>query len=138
MTRDIDYILAGLDKLYTQSTSLTREQVDASSAKSEARLAKKVKDAKERGEKMKVKWSDQAKPFVREAMDSLGGVLGREWEDLKQKVGLLVVKSRHPADRKVDGLAGRCFDQGESPRSWYGAAALTSTGLGKVQHVEEL
>ncbi|ORX38222.1 hypothetical protein BD324DRAFT_649601 [Kockovaella imperatae] len=86
ISRDIDYILAGLDKLYTQSTSLTKEQVEASSKKSEDRLAKKVTTAKERGEKMKIKWNDEGKSFVKEAMDSLNALFGKEWEDLKLKM----------------------------------------------------
>ena len=87
--REIDYVLKGLDKLYSQSPSLSRDQVKASSDKSEERVAKKVATAKERAEKIKVKWSDEGKPMVREAMDSVDAVLGKEWEGLKDNMSWL-------------------------------------------------
>ena len=87
--REIDYVLKGLDKLYFQSTSLTREQVKASSDKSEARVVKKVTAAKERAEKIKAKWADEGKPIVREAMDSVDAVLGKDWEALKEQMSWL-------------------------------------------------
>lgn len=84
--RDFEYILKGLDKLYSASTSLTRDQVDQSAATGDARAARKVKQIQERAERMKVAWHDQGKPIVREAFDDLERALGTEYADLKEKM----------------------------------------------------
>lgn len=86
LERDFEYVLKGLDKLYTASTTLTREQVQKSSAQGNARVAKKVQGVRERNGRLKQRWHDQGKPIVRKQLDALEEALGTEYEDLKQKV----------------------------------------------------
>lgn len=85
--RDFEYILKGLDKLYTASTTLTREQVDKSASMGDARAAKKVKQVQDRADKVKGQWHEQGSPIVREAFDDLERALGTEYKDLQDKVG---------------------------------------------------
>lgn len=88
LERDFEYVLQGLDKLYTTSTTLTREQVQKSSAQGDARIAKKVQGVRERNGRLKQRWHDQGKPIVRKQFDALQEALGTEYEDLKQKVSV--------------------------------------------------
>lgn len=86
MNRDIDYILGGLDKLYTTSTSLTGDQVKQSSEMADDRLAKKVVQIKERIEKKRVEWFDDGQPIVKEGSEAVDAALGREYKDLQSNV----------------------------------------------------
>lgn len=87
LEREFEYILKGLDKLYTSSSKLTREQVAKSAAQGEARVQKRMKGVKDRVELMKGKWFDAGKPIVRRAMDGVSQALGTEYADLAAKVG---------------------------------------------------
>lgn len=86
LEREFEYILKGLDKLYTSSSKLTREQVAKSAAQGEARVQKRMKGVKDRVELMKGKWFDAGKPIVRRAMDGVSQALGTEYADLAAKV----------------------------------------------------
>ena len=86
LEREFEYILKGLDKLYTSSSKLTREQVAKSAAQGGARVQKRMKGVKDRVELMKGKWFDAGKPIVRRAMDGVSQALGTEYADLTAKV----------------------------------------------------
>ena len=84
--REFEYLLKGLDKLYTASTSLTREQVQKSSVQADVRVARKVKGVQERVDRMKQAWHDMGNPIVKQAQNDLDAALGTEYADLESKV----------------------------------------------------
>ena len=84
--REVTYLMKGLDKLYTTSTTLTREQVGQSSSQADARVAKKVVGVKERVKKMKDKWHNDGKSVARKGLVVADAALGTEWTDLANKV----------------------------------------------------
>ena len=84
--RDIDYILTGMDKLYTVSDILKREQVKKSNEMAETRFGNTVTKIRSRIEKRQAEWIDRGKPIVKRASDALDGALGHEWTDLQRKV----------------------------------------------------
>jgi hypothetical protein len=91
LEREFEYLLKGLDKLYTSSTTLTREQVQMSSLQADGRVAKKVQDVKDRVDRMKKAWHDMGLPIVKRAQNDLDAALGNEYADLEAKVSLLTV-----------------------------------------------
>lgn len=86
LTKEVDYILSGLDKLYSESGALTREQVKQSGIMAEQRLSTKLATIKGRGGEVARVTKDQGKPAMRREMDAVDAVLGKEWTDLAMKV----------------------------------------------------
>ncbi|KAK8854512.1 hypothetical protein IAR55_003251 [Kwoniella newhampshirensis] len=84
--REIEYVVKGLDKLYTTSTSLTQDQVKMSSEQSDARVKKVVDKVKERLDTKKSKVVDEAKAVVSKQSDALDKALGVEYRDLASKL----------------------------------------------------
>lgn len=103
LERDFEYVLKGLDKLYTTSTSLTRDQVQRSGAQGDARVARKVQGVRERLGRLKQRWHDQGKSIVQRQSDALQEALGTEYEDLKQKVSRGCLRRVYNADRRWIG-----------------------------------
>ena len=85
--REVDYVNKGLDKLYTGSPKLTREQVAQSSAQAEARVLKKVNEMKARAEKVRTKWTGQTANVVQDTTKAVNKALGEDWATLADKVG---------------------------------------------------
>jgi ElaB/YqjD/DUF883 family membrane-anchored ribosome-binding protein len=83
---EFEYVLKGLDKLYTSSTTLTRDQVRDSGEAGEKRARKTLEKVKARVEKKRVDWFDAGKGVVKEGLDGVDKALGREWEELAEKV----------------------------------------------------
>ena len=86
MNRDTDYVLKGLDKLFTSSSSLTKAQVGESSRMAEERVAKTAGKLKERIEKKRVDWRDQGTPIIKEASEGVDAALGKEYRELQVDV----------------------------------------------------
>ena len=89
--REFEYITSGLDKLYTVSTTLTKEQIDKSSMQAETRVSKKVQQLKDRGQKLKNAWHEGSRPIIKRACDDLDAALGNEWADLRVKVRIVLL-----------------------------------------------
>lgn len=89
MTRDVDYIIRGLDKLFTSSTSLTRDQVKQSSEMAEDRLSKTVQKIVQRVDKKKAQWLEEGRPIVQQASRDIDAALGSEWKELQSNVSVL-------------------------------------------------
>ena len=86
LDRDVEYTLNGLDKLYSASTSLTRDQVKQSSELVDGRLAKKLVTIKERLDKKREEWHDLGTPILKYASAHLDTALGPEWLLLENQV----------------------------------------------------
>ena len=93
LEREFEYLLKGLDKLYTSSTTLTREQVQKSSLQADGRVAQKVQGVKERVDRMKKAWHDMGHPIVKRAQNDLDAALGNEYVDLESKVSTMIAFS---------------------------------------------
>lgn len=81
-----DYILKGLDKLYSTSASLNRDQVKESSEVSDSRYAKRVSTVKERVDKKGSIWQDGANPIVLRAIDDLHATAQGDLAKLESQV----------------------------------------------------
>ena len=92
LDRDVEYTLNGLDKLYTASTSLTRDQIKQSSEMVDDRLAKKLATIKERLDKKREEWHDLGSPILKDASADLDAALGPEWQILENQV--IVVRNQ--------------------------------------------
>ena len=103
LERDMDYILKGLDKLYTASNTLTRDQVKQSSEMANDRLAKKVIQVKEKIEKQREDWTELGRSFIQQAVKAVDDALGPEWNALQSSVS-------HPPGSLCNGNA--------DPRFW--------------------
>lgn len=86
--REVEYVLRGLDKLYTQSTSLTRDQVKMSSDKSDSRVRKTVEKIQKRLDLKKGRVYDERKPVVKNQSDKLDAILGNDYQALAAKVSI--------------------------------------------------
>ncbi|WVN86126.1 uncharacterized protein L203_101287 [Cryptococcus depauperatus CBS 7841] len=84
--REIEYILKGLDKLYTQSTQLKKDQVKASSDTADARVRKTVDKIQQRLELKKGKVYNEEKLIVKKAMDRLDSLIGQGYQELAKKI----------------------------------------------------
>ncbi|KIR33531.1 hypothetical protein I352_04300 [Cryptococcus deuterogattii MMRL2647] len=84
--REVEYVLRGLDKLYTQSTSLTRDQVKMSSDKSDSRVRKTVEKIQKRLDLKKGRVYDERKPVVKNQSDKLDAILGNDYQALAAKM----------------------------------------------------
>jgi predicted transcriptional regulator len=80
-------VLKGLDKLFTSSNSLTREQVSKAAQMAEGRVSKTVQRVKEMVDRQKNTVYEQGKPVVASQWAALDQALGKEHEDLAAKVG---------------------------------------------------
>lgn len=87
LERDMDYVVKGLDKLYSNSPSLTKDQVKNAGDMAEARVGKTVQKVKERVEKQKTAAYDQTKSVVQSQSAAVEKALGHEHADLGKKVG---------------------------------------------------
>ncbi|WRT68718.1 uncharacterized protein IL334_005698 [Kwoniella shivajii] len=87
--REIDYILTGLDKLYTTSTSLKTDQVQKSSEQADARLKKTIEKIKVRLDAQKDKIRDQGVKVVKRESDSLDKALGVEYKELSEQMAYI-------------------------------------------------
>lgn len=77
-----------MDKLYSESGALTRDQVKQSGVMAEKRLLTKLATVKGRGGEVARVTKDQGKPAMKREMDAVDAVLGKEWTDLAMKVSL--------------------------------------------------
>ncbi|WVQ95245.1 hypothetical protein IAU59_002340 [Kwoniella sp. CBS 9459] len=93
--REIDYIHRGLDKLYTSSPSLTRDQVQRSGEQADFRLKKTTDKIRVRLDKLKTKLYEDAKAVAQKQSAALDQALGREYEELAQQM------------KWIDGLTSR-------------------------------
>ncbi|OXG47517.1 hypothetical protein J010_04703 [Cryptococcus neoformans] len=84
--REIEYVLKGLDKLYTQSTSLTKDQVKMSSDTSDNRVRKTVEKIQKRLDLLKGRVYDERKPIVKNQSDKLDAILGNDYQALAAKM----------------------------------------------------
>ncbi|WVQ79772.1 hypothetical protein IAT38_001872 [Cryptococcus sp. DSM 104549] len=84
--REIEYVARGLDKLYTGSTTLTRDQVKKSSEQADARVGRTVEKIKTRLDAKKKKVYEEGKPIVRAQFDLLDAAMGKEYQDLAMKM----------------------------------------------------
>ncbi|ORY32135.1 hypothetical protein BCR39DRAFT_587128 [Naematelia encephala] len=89
LEREKEYTLKGLDKLYTSSTSLNRDQVKQSSEMADERVSKKLKTIKDRVEKTGKQYEDEGKPVVRNAFEKLDALLGKEYILLQDQMARL-------------------------------------------------
>ncbi|WWC90386.1 uncharacterized protein L201_005320 [Kwoniella dendrophila CBS 6074] len=87
--REIDYIISGLDKLYTQSTSLTQEQVSKSSEQADLRIKRTTDKIKSRLDQQKQKVLDQKSKIVNRQNDLIDKSLGEEYEDLAKQMSYI-------------------------------------------------
>ena len=92
--REIEYVLKGLDKLYTQSTSLTRDQVTMSSGTSDNRVRKTVEKIQKRLDLLKGRVYDERKPIVKDQSDKLDAILGNDYQALAAKVSTHTTRCR--------------------------------------------
>ncbi|OCF57780.1 hypothetical protein L486_05245 [Kwoniella mangroviensis CBS 10435] len=97
--REIDYILTGLDKLYTKSTSLTNEQVLKSSEQADARLKKTADKIKSRLDVQKGRLQDQAKGVAEVQKELIDRALGKEYKELAEQMG------------QIDGVTSKDLDK---------------------------
>ncbi|WWC71253.1 uncharacterized protein I206_105206 [Kwoniella pini CBS 10737] len=97
--REIDYILSGLDKLYTKSTSLTAQQVAKSSEQADLRLKKTIDKIKSRLDVQKNKINDQSKVVVERQGGLIDKALGNEYEELAQQI------------KWIDGITTKDWDK---------------------------
>lgn len=86
LDKEINYILSGMDKLYSESGALTRDQVKQSGAMAETRMQQKLAIIKGRGGEVPRVTKDQGKPALKREMDVVDAVLGKDWTDLAMKV----------------------------------------------------
>ncbi|OCF41001.1 hypothetical protein I317_05200 [Kwoniella heveanensis CBS 569] len=84
--REIDYIHRGLDKLYTSSPSLTREQVHKSGDQADFRLRKTTDKIKVRLDRLKTRLYDDGKAAAQKQSAALDQALGEEYEELGQQM----------------------------------------------------
>jgi hypothetical protein len=86
LSKDIDYVLGGLDKLYSSSTALTEQQVRMSGTQAEQRVQKKYQAVRQRGKEVKRVLGDMSRPYLIQAEEGLQGLRG-EVRELQGKVG---------------------------------------------------
>nr|XP_031863847.1 uncharacterized protein CI109_000490 [Kwoniella shandongensis]KAA5530919.1 hypothetical protein CI109_000490 [Kwoniella shandongensis] len=84
--REIEYVIKGLDKLYTSSPTLTQEQVRKSSEQADARVKNVVNKIKLRLDTKKTKTVEQIKSVVGAQSAALDKALGQEYKDLATKL----------------------------------------------------
>ncbi|ODN73152.1 hypothetical protein L202_07719 [Cryptococcus amylolentus CBS 6039] len=82
--KEIEYVLKGLDRLYTQSPTLTRDQVKDSSDKADERVGKSLDKIKARLDLVKNRVHGEAKPIVKGQFDVLDTLLGAEYVKLAE------------------------------------------------------
>lgn len=92
LDREINRLLTGLDKLYTTSPTLTRDQVRESSEITDNKIHEKLESVRKSVETRRQGLYDEGKPVVREGMDALRKIMDNEGEDLKMKVSLGFVR----------------------------------------------
>lgn len=71
---DINYVVTGLDKLYSKSTVLTKDQVLKSSQQADTKVQTKVTKIKSKLASLKSDWFNQGKPIVQKAFQPLDAV----------------------------------------------------------------
>lgn len=86
LERDMDYVVKGLDKLFSNSPSLTKDQVKTAGDMAEARVGKTVQKVKERVERQKSVVYDNTKSVVQSQSVAVDRALGHEHADLGKKV----------------------------------------------------
>lgn len=101
--RDIEYILSGLDKLYSGSKTLTDDQIENAGNMALQRLQGKVVKAQDRGQKQKEFVMDSVKKAGQAASDEIEAELGKDFEELKTQASLHY-RSEVIADGKMAGL----------------------------------
>lgn len=69
--QDINYVVTGLDKLYSKSTKLTREQVSKSSSQADSKIQSKATKVKSKLDGLKHDWHEAGRPIVRKAFQPL-------------------------------------------------------------------
>lgn len=79
-------MLTGLDKLYTTSTSLSRDQVSASAQQAESRLGETVRKVKTRVENMRTKLVEKALPLVKLGTDDLDALRAKEVDRVAEQM----------------------------------------------------
>ncbi|WVQ74157.1 hypothetical protein IAR50_003749 [Cryptococcus sp. DSM 104548] len=84
--QEFEYILKGLDRLYTQSPSLTRDQVKASSEKADERAGKSLDKIRVRLGKVQDRVHGEGKPIVKGQFDVLDTLLGAEYVELADQM----------------------------------------------------
>ena len=91
LDREMTRMVSGLDRLYTNSKSLTRGQVAESMEMSDKKVAAKFKQAQSGIQTRKNQLKDKVQPVVTSAQSELDKVLGAEYEALGKKVSLVVL-----------------------------------------------
>ncbi|WVW85264.1 hypothetical protein I302_107302 [Kwoniella bestiolae CBS 10118] len=124
--REIDYVLGGLDKLYTRSTSLTNEQVLKSSEQSDSRLKRTSDKIKARLDVQKGKIQDQSKGVAETQKELIDRALGKEYQELAEQMTY------------IDGITSKDLDKyndvkklADSYKSKFAAALNDNTALVK-------
>ncbi|WWC63646.1 uncharacterized protein I303_106251 [Kwoniella dejecticola CBS 10117] len=97
--REIDYILSGLDKLYTKSTSLTAQQVAKSSEQADLRLKRTTDKIKLRLDTQRTRINEQSKVVVDRQAGLVDKALGAEYEELAQQI------------KWIDGITTKDWDK---------------------------
>lgn len=69
--QDINYVVTGLDKLYSKSPVLKKDQVAKSSLQADTKVQSKVQKIKARLDTLKSEWFEQGRPIVRKAFTPL-------------------------------------------------------------------
>lgn len=69
--QDINYVVTGLDKLYSKSTKLTQEQVAKSSTQADSKIQSKATKVKSKLDGLKHDWFEAGRPIVRKAFQPL-------------------------------------------------------------------
>ena len=86
LAKDIDYVLGGLDKLYSRSTALTAGQIEISGQQAEARVQKKYQAVRQRGKEVKRVIGDMSRPYLIQGEEGVEGGMKRDLEDLEGRV----------------------------------------------------
>jgi len=76
--QDINYVVTGLDKLYSKSTVLKKDQVLKSSQQADAKVQSKVTKIKSKLASLKSDWFNLGKPIVQKAFQPLDALLAEK------------------------------------------------------------
>ncbi|KAL7422516.1 hypothetical protein Q5752_003164 [Cryptotrichosporon argae] len=88
LEREIDHVLAGLEKLYTGSKTLTRDQVKQSSEMTETKVAKLLHQARDTVESKRAALQNRAQPIVQRAKADVRNTLGTSFRALADRMKL--------------------------------------------------
>ncbi|WVR09310.1 hypothetical protein IAU60_006375 [Kwoniella sp. DSM 27419] len=86
LDREIEYITRGLDKLYTTSTSLTKDQVQKSGEQGDMRLKRTTEKIRIRLDSVKSRIHEDGKKVVAKHSEAIDQALGKEYEQLGEQM----------------------------------------------------